>query len=99
MLQEGNLDRTSPGTTLLQGAHAPKPVSGHLKMDITVLQAFSGDCADDMTELAACYQNGTGCDADQLARAQLFSLYVQTGALDIHNASKINGLVYIVHLE
>jgi hypothetical protein len=98
-LQEGGFNRKVPGSFLISGHNQMSHVSGHLTLDITFIQVFSGDCADDLTELANCFANGAGCDADQLSRAKIFSLYTQTGALDIKRASKLIGLAYVVHFE
>jgi hypothetical protein len=97
--QGGQLDRTHPGAMRLPGASTQTQISGHLSYDFLMFQSIVGDCADDLTELAACYQNGAGCDADQLSRAKMFSLFVDTGTLDIHNAAKIIALAYTVHFE
>ena len=99
-LQDGKLDRTVPGTSVLPGDNKPSKVSGHLVLDITRVEALSGDCVDDLKELANCFKDGTGCDANQLSRAKLFNLFVNgTGVLNIQDAARIIGLAYIVHFE
>jgi hypothetical protein len=98
--QQGAVNRTAPGTTVLPGTAVNTPVAGHLQLDVTVLQTFTGTCSDDLQELANCFQNGTGCDSDQLSRAQMFDLFVRgTQVLNIQNAAKITKLAYIVHFE
>jgi hypothetical protein len=98
--QQGALNRTAPGTTVLPGTVVNTPVAGHLQLDVTVLQTFTGTCSDDLQELANCFQDGTGCDSDQLSRAQMFDLFVRgTQVLNIQNAAKITKLAYIVHFE
>ena len=99
-MQQGSFDRTTPGQTILPGTTNYTAVSGHLKLDVTTIQSISGTCSDDLQELANCYQNGTGCDSDQLTRAQMFDLFVNgSHILNIQDASKIIGLAYIVHFE
>ena len=101
VLQQGSLDRTSPGSALLTGASSRVTISGKLKLSYTSIRALAGDCADSLRELATCYQNGTGCTSEQLAEAHaLFDLYVRgTGVLKIEDAYKIKGLAYIVHFD
>ncbi len=98
--QEGDLDRTTPGTVVLPDGSRDQ-AAGHLKIKITHTQVWDGDCSDDLQELANCYQDGTGCNNTQLETAhQVFDEYVnQTGFLDIKKASQVRGLEYIVHFE
>jgi len=100
LYQQGNFDRSAPGTTLLPGATSQSPVSGRLILDVIWAQTFQGDCAGDLQTLANCYKDGSNCDSDQISRAQLFELFVTgTQALDLNQASKIIGLAYDVHFE
>jgi hypothetical protein len=103
--QSGTFDRTKPGTIQYDNG-TTAPVAGEMKLTYTfsrVIASVNGDnnCDDDLNYLASCYNNGSGCSAEELASSRaLFDLYVrQTGVLNINDASKIKGLEYIVHYE
>ncbi len=97
---EGTLDRTKPGSiTYSDGTKAP--VAGSMALTYTFSRIIDGDCSEDLTRLASCYNDGTGCTANELSSARsLFDLYIkQTGVLKIEDAAKIKALEYIVHYE
>jgi hypothetical protein len=100
ILQEGTFDRSHPGSVVFSdGSQAT--VSGRLNLDFSYSRIIAGDCSADLTELANCYINGSGCSTDQLNAAHnLFDLYVkQSGAMKIEDAVKLKALEYVVHFE
>jgi hypothetical protein len=103
--QNGTLDRSQPGTIQYEDG-TTAPVSGSMRLSYTfsrVIGSINGttNCEDDLNRLALCYDNGTGCSADELSAARsLFDLYArQTGVLNIQDASRIKGLEYIIEYE
>lgn len=98
--QDGGFDFTRPGTVTF-GDGTVSPVSGRLQMTLSYLRVIAGDCQADLQELANCYNNGAGCDNDQLnAASNLFDLHVrQTGVLNISDLTRVRGLAYKVYFE
>jgi hypothetical protein len=103
--QNGTLDRSQPGEIQYEDG-TTAAVSGSMRLSYTfsrVIGSINGasNCDNDLNRLALCYDNGTGCSADELSAARsLFDLYArQTGVLDIQDASRIKGLEYIIEYE
>jgi hypothetical protein len=103
--QNGTLDRSQPGTIQYEDG-TTATVSGSMRLSYTfsrVIGSINGttNCNDDLNRLAFCYDNGTGCSADELSAARsLFDLYArQTGVLNIQDASSIKGLEYMIEYE
>jgi len=103
--QTGSFDRSNPGQVQYENGTIAK-VAGNVSMTYTftrVIDSINGtsNCDADLTRLATCYNDGTGCSSEELSASRsLFDLFVrQTGVLKIEDAAKIKGLEYIVHYE
>ena len=102
---KGSFDRSKPGTvTYPDGTQAA--VAGSLNFTYSFTRLISSqngtdNCTADLTRLATCYTDGSGCSAEELAKAKdTFDLYVkQTGVLKIEDAAKLKAVEYIVHYE
>jgi hypothetical protein len=103
--QTGILDRSNPSQIQYENGTVV-PVAGNVSMTYTftrVIDSINGtsNCDDDLSRLANCYENGTGCSSEELSASRsLFDLYIrQTGVLKIEDATKIKALEYIVQYE
>jgi hypothetical protein len=94
--QDGYIDRT----------RTTSKTKGQLVMDLTVIRVIEGlnaptDCAADLAELAACYQNPGTCPTGSVDAARtLFDLWVQYGGvLNLNQVSQMNALAYVVQFR
>lgn len=97
--QAGSLDRSHPGSTVLDGK--TQPIAGKLKLELTYMRVLAGDCVSDLQDMAQCYQDSSTCTTDEWrAATNFFDLYVrQSGVLRIEDAIRIKALAYIVTFE
>jgi hypothetical protein len=98
--QRGGFDRSQSGTVAFPDQTTAR-VEGRLGLTLSYLRVIAGDCSQELTRLASCYESGTECDADEIEAANsLYDLYIrQTGVLNINDAPRVRGLAYEVKYE
>ncbi len=100
MVQEGEFDRSTPGV-IPSSRGQMIPYQGRLKIGVTMVRSFMGDCTDDFADIARCYQTPAGCTPAEVDGARaLLDLYVSYGqVLRIEDLSRVKALVYLVDFE
>ena len=100
--ESGLLDRSNPDS-MSESNGTMISIAGHVKMDLTYYQVFSGDCTSALQRASDCYQDTTGtlCSHDEISTAkETLDLYVrQSGVLAVSDIIHVIGLVYSIHFE